>query len=84
MTPEPSLAALIGRYGRDWQIRDWYGNWVAIRRTPVSELGAGRGLETVVAADNLRALARKLLAQAEAETRLMAELGRPRPPRSPS
>ncbi|GII63528.1 hypothetical protein Skr01_36130 [Sphaerisporangium krabiense] len=72
-----TLPQVQHRYGRTWDVMDFYGGWVAIRRHPWSEEAAARyGIANVLGADTLDELARQLEEQAQAETR---RRGRPLP-----
>ncbi|MDP9868790.1 MULTISPECIES: hypothetical protein [Streptosporangium] len=62
--PDRLFGSPAGRVG---DITDWYGEWVAIRRHPISDEAARRSLVNVVAARTLDDLAGKLIEQSHIE-----------------
>ncbi|GII84619.1 hypothetical protein Ssi03_26090 [Sphaerisporangium siamense] len=83
-----SLAQVQQRYGRTWEITDFHGGWVAVRRHFWSDKAARYGITNVLGADDLDELARQLEEQAQAEalrrSRPLPDPGAIPPPSRPS
>ncbi|MEU9885787.1 hypothetical protein [Sphaerisporangium sp. NPDC051011] len=65
----PSLDQLQQRHGRTWQIMDFFGGWIAIRRHSWSARAERFGIRNVLGADTLAELAVRLDEQSQGEAR---------------